>query len=265
MSSTPEQPSPIRRLFLNAEGLRPGWGLALFSLPPVSLYVFGRVVAHYFPLLIPKPTGPVTMRPLLTFASEALTFVLLALLTLILSLLERRPFARYGLALPRAMPDFARGLAWGFAMLSLLIAALYFTHTIAFHGLALHGFQPFTSALEWLAAFLFVGLFEEFFFRGLPSVHPSPEPSKPFSLRPPPFGPPPPSSLSASSPGLTPVTAAKRPGASSPLHSPVSPSPSPFTAPAPSGGPSASTLRGTGPNPFSTARRIPETLPPGTC
>ncbi len=158
--------SPIRRIFVGPEGLRAGWGIALFSFLPVSLFVLIRIVSRYDPQLLAPARGPYELRPGSTLLSEAIEFFVLAAIALLISFLERRSFSSYGFALRRALPDFARGLAWGFTMLSALIAALYFTHSIAFHGFALHGLPTLTYAAYWAIAFVFVGLLEEFLFRG---------------------------------------------------------------------------------------------------
>ena len=160
-------PEPHRQtIFQGPDGLRAGWGLALFLAVPLSLTVIGRIVAHYFPLLVQQPRGPVQMSPGTTLGAEAGIFALIALIAFLISLIEKRPFAAYGLALTRALPDFATGLAWGFVMLSVLIGALLATHSIAFHGLAIHGVAVLGYGVYWAFGFLFVALVEEFFFRG---------------------------------------------------------------------------------------------------
>jgi membrane protease YdiL (CAAX protease family) len=161
-----ESTSSVRRIFLGPQGLRAGWGIAIFAAPSVALYLIVLFIRHYYPLVLQQPTGPIQMVPGTTIFSEAFAFAVFALLAFILSLIEKRPFPRYGLSLARALPDFAQGLFWGFAMLSVLIGLLYATHAIAFHGFALHGLPTFTYALAWALAFLFVGLLEEFLFRG---------------------------------------------------------------------------------------------------
>jgi membrane protease YdiL (CAAX protease family) len=160
------QPTPLQRIFLGPRGLRAGWGIALFSALPVALYILSLLLMRYFPLLVQQPKGPQEMRPGVTLLSEAFAFAVFVVIAFLISFIEKRPFRRYGLDLTRALPDFATGFAWGFVMLSALVAALYFTHAIAFHGLALHGLPTLAYAFYWAAAFLFVGLLEEFLFRG---------------------------------------------------------------------------------------------------
>ena len=106
------------------------------------------------------------MKPRLSAIFEFVQFAIFAIPALIMSFIERRPFARYGLATARAIPDFLAGLFWGFVAMALLIGALFLTHGIAFDGIAIHGLTAFTYAAKWALVFLLVGLAEEFLFRG---------------------------------------------------------------------------------------------------
>ena len=161
-----QQPSTLHRIFIGPQGLRAGWGIGLFSALPASLYVLYEIMAHSYPMLIQQSKGSAEMRPGVTSVSEAAAFAVFAVIALLISFIEGRPFGSYGLARTRALSDCALGLLWGFAMLSALVAGLSSIHAIAFHGLALHGLPTVAYALYWAAAFLSVGLLEEFFFRG---------------------------------------------------------------------------------------------------
>jgi membrane protease YdiL (CAAX protease family) len=165
--STPPRPT-LRRLFLGDDGLRAGWSLLLFVI------MFGVLIAGAHSAMLRlhliHPTAAnaanAEMTPRRTVVGEAVGFAALALAAFFMSLIERRPFGRYGLTATRALPDFAMGLLWGMTMLSVLIGCLLATHTIVFAGLALHGPLAFTFAAKWALVFLLVGLFEEFLFRG---------------------------------------------------------------------------------------------------
>ncbi len=161
--------APRNRIFFGDDGLRAGWSIALFLAPFLSLFAIGWLALHYH--LVPTPhtskTGKdLALTPTLAIIGEGVQFVLVAGAALLMSLIERRSFGRYGLTPHRMLPDFSIGLVWGLLMLSLLIGTLRLTHHLSFDGLALHGFPALTYALKWAFAFLFVGLFEEFFFRG---------------------------------------------------------------------------------------------------
>jgi len=166
---SPEPPKPtIRRLFFGDDGLRAGWSFALFLILAIALgRLFTFVVFHFH--LMPRPPKDVATRPLsskFTILSDGSQFFVAALAAWLMSLIERRPWSRYGITALRAVPDFFTGLFWGFFCLSTLIGLLLVTHTIAFDGLALHGSAATVSGAKWLLGFLFVGLAEEFITRG---------------------------------------------------------------------------------------------------
>ncbi len=163
-----DENSFLSNLFFGDDGLRAGWSLALFALILVALsFAINAAITHFHLLPRPSPNrAHQPMSPRRTIVNDGVDFLLLALASLLMSLVERRPLARFGLGLRRALPDFLAGLCWGFTALSALIGVLRVTHSIAFDGIALHGAQALLSAGKWAAAFLLVGLFEEFFTRG---------------------------------------------------------------------------------------------------
>jgi membrane protease YdiL (CAAX protease family) len=156
------QPNPI---FFGDDGLRAGWSIALFLSPFLLIFALIQLMSRNQPAA-PATAANLAVTPSAAIFGEALPFLFFAAAAFGMSRLERRAFTRYGLAFKRLLPDLAAGLAWGFVMLSLLIAALAATHSIAFDGFSLHGLQAFAYAIKWAIAFLFVGLLEEFLFRG---------------------------------------------------------------------------------------------------
>ena len=165
--STPPRPT-LRRLFLGDDGLRAGWSVLLFILFSGILVAGTHSAMLRLHLIHPASAraAAIEMTPRAAVIGEGVGFAALALAAFFMSLIERRPFGRYGLTAARALPDFATGLLWGITMLSVLICCLLATHTIAFSGLALHGPLAVTFAAKWALVFLLVGLFEEFLFRG---------------------------------------------------------------------------------------------------
>jgi membrane protease YdiL (CAAX protease family) len=167
--ATPETPKPtLRRLFYGDDGLRAGWSFLIFL---VLVFAFGAainfVIAHFH--LVPKPNPKAPIKPLSprsTVLSDGFGFAVLTVAAAIMSLIERRPFTRYGIAVKRALPDFLIGVCWGFFFLSLLVGSLWLTHSIQFDGLAIHGTVAAIYAAKWFLGFLCVGLTEEFFTRG---------------------------------------------------------------------------------------------------
>ncbi len=166
IESSPPRPT-LQRLFFGDDGLRAGWSVALFL---ILAYLAGRILGaalNHSHLLHGSQKGHAhVLTSLNTALGDAVAFASFAIAAWLVSLVERRPFARYGLALRRMPADFAMGLFWGFTLLSALVGTLYLTHAIAFDGALLHGASAFRHAGQWGLAFLFVGLAEEFATRG---------------------------------------------------------------------------------------------------
>ena len=165
----PKPRATLRRIFVGDDGLRAGWSFLLFLILVVGLsFLVNWLLNHLFH--VPKPPANAAALPMTakrTTISDGASFLIAAVAAWIMSLIERRPFSRYGLATSRrALPDFCMGLGWGFFCLSVLIGLLLLTHTIGFDGVALHGGTAAWSGAKWLLAFLFVGLAEEFLTRG---------------------------------------------------------------------------------------------------
>jgi membrane protease YdiL (CAAX protease family) len=165
----PEPPKPtLSRLLIGDDGLRAGWSFLLFFLFVIAFSALVNfIIAHFH--LLPKPTPKAPLKPMSprsTILQDGITFIVLGVAAAIMSLIERRPFTRYGIALKRALPDFLIGTLWGFFFLSLLVGTLWLTHSLAFDGIAIHGTTAYVFAAKWFAGFLFVGLTEEFLTRG---------------------------------------------------------------------------------------------------
>jgi CAAX protease family protein len=98
---------------------------------------------------------------------EAGSFGIVLMLTLFLAWAEKRPFGEYGLPVSDAFrANFWVGLLLGLAEASVLIGAILVLGAYSFGRLELQG----SAVLRWgalhLLLFLFVGLYEEFLFRG---------------------------------------------------------------------------------------------------
>jgi len=169
-------PRPALTIFIGPNGLRAGWSLSIYiviiALLATALHFGVPAVQHHLhpnavqtPDTTPTVAVPESIRHMAPQEISVLLVVLFA--TWIMSRIEKRKFGQYGLGgNSRRWPQFLQGFFWGFAALSILIAALYLAHDIAFDGRLLHSFAIFKYAVAWLAFFFFVGIFEEFFFRG---------------------------------------------------------------------------------------------------
>jgi len=157
--------SRLSWIFVGDDGLRAGWSIVLFIVFVVLTAMVLGVALHFLaPTLIRKPQGEVTFGPMA--AGELFMLLSVVIPAFIMTFIERRRFARYNLADPTPIPDFAKGLFWGLVMLSVLVGLIKLSGGIAFTGAALHGGAVVSYGIEWLIGFLLVGLFEEFAFRG---------------------------------------------------------------------------------------------------
>jgi membrane protease YdiL (CAAX protease family) len=160
----PAQHHSAANIFLDREGLRPIWGIALF------LILWELIRQFIFPLceaLFPSASasGPlITARREFTFESAALLSVAIA--TWLMAKLEGRTIASYGFAPQQGLRNFLTGLATGAALLSSLIAALHAFGLLVFDARLLFGPNVLRTGLIWTAGFLLVAFAEEMLLRG---------------------------------------------------------------------------------------------------
>ncbi len=146
-------------------GLRAGWRFLVFLLLVVGLLPLLRLAL----LWAMRHVGPRTsvFTPASVGLSEALPLAFLLLATWIMARLERRRFGAYGLPGREAFGKrFWQGALWGFLALTLLLLLIAVSGAYSFGTLQLQGGRLAEYALGWAAAFLTVGFFEEFLFRG---------------------------------------------------------------------------------------------------
>jgi membrane protease YdiL (CAAX protease family) len=181
-----QPPQPRNDVLTGPLGLRAGWGILLFvvfaSLLGFVLFVglfkaSGRyadfqsasqhareVNAHAKAAHQPPPAQPPTKVSfaLLAETAEASAALLAAFG---MGFFEKRNFGVYGLG-KRHLRDVLPGALCGLVAISLLIALLRGLHLLVFDTRLLHGAAALRFGAEWLAVFVLVGVFEEFFFRG---------------------------------------------------------------------------------------------------
>ena len=148
--------------FIGAEGLRAGWRLlAFFAIVACLASAIFFLVAFLFP----KLRLDFSARGLIL--QESVWFGIAALATAIMGRFEHRNFADYGLPARGLFGrNFWIGALWGFAMLSALVGLMASTGAYSEAGLALPPAKVLEYGLLWAVAFLLVGFFEEFAFRG---------------------------------------------------------------------------------------------------
>ena len=156
-SFSADQPPYAHTLIFGPDGLRPGWGLLFY----VVLYLV--LQPSFLAIVYVSIPRPMWFQLLAKF-----TDVLAALIpALLLVKIERRPWRSCGLGFNQAFRrPYWIGALWGFAALTLLVAALHAFHGYDFGQVILHGPRAEKFAAYWAVMFLLVGLYEEFLFRG---------------------------------------------------------------------------------------------------
>jgi membrane protease YdiL (CAAX protease family) len=166
-------------IFFGREGLRAGWSLLLYFAILAALFACVGLIAsklHHPPAQTQQAKNQAAGAPAaiasepiplhLALLSEGGQFVIVAIATWIMARIERRPNSAFGFAQRRGLRNFLAGLAWGLAFLSLLVFTLRASGLLVFDTRLLFGRAILGHALAWFAAFLLVGLFEEYFTRG---------------------------------------------------------------------------------------------------
>src|SRR3974390_1026699 len=148
-----------------------------------KLQIAWRVLLYLFLAIAVAPSGVIALAvkvfgrphggvgPQFLLFTEAVNFALLVGLTFLLALMERAPWESYGLPLRDAF----KGNFWVWLLLGLAEASLLIGLIEVFGGFSLDGWALQGKAiLGWgwfhFVLFAFVGLYEEFFFRGYPQA-----------------------------------------------------------------------------------------------
>ena len=166
-SSTPPLQAPrsegiLGKIFLNDIGLRGGWRLLIYAAFVAALGFGGGIVLRQF---IHPTRGVFSIGYSLTY--EVFSFMVVLGAALVMSQIEGRSPGVYGLPLSGAFGKlFWQGCLIGLIEISALIGLIAAFDGYSFGGLALHGKEVLRWGMMWAVFFVFVGLFEEFLFRG---------------------------------------------------------------------------------------------------
>ena len=158
--TAPPPESLLGKVFLHEGGLRAGWRLLIYAALVAGIGFAGGILV--------LPFAPHARRQVFhVFLEEALGFLAVFGAALIMARIERRPVAVYGLPLRGAFGKlFWQGGLFGLVEISALVGLIYAFGGYSFGSLALHGGEVWQWGILWAAAFVVVGLFEEFLFRG---------------------------------------------------------------------------------------------------
>jgi uncharacterized protein len=160
---TPPPPEGLpSKIFLQHRGLRAGWRLLIYAVFVAALGFGGGFVLQQFV----RPSHGV-FSPGYLLAQEAFSFVVIFSAAMIMAQFERRSAGVYGLPLSGAFGKlFWQGSLIGLIEVSALVGLIAAFGGYSFGGLAVHGGELLRWGMLWAIFFLFVGLFEEFLFRG---------------------------------------------------------------------------------------------------
>ena len=168
----------LRDIFVGADGIRAGWSVILFFALSLALTFAAGFIVHTLRNLHHGPASPAathaqpatppdaSMGPGYVFRNEGVPFVGVLLATWLMGKIERLPTAAYGFSPQRRMRNFFTGLAWGVALLSLLVVLLRATGLLVFDARLLSGGRVLGYGALWFGNFLVVGLLEELLSRG---------------------------------------------------------------------------------------------------
>lgn len=156
-------------MFIGPGGIRAGWRFLLFVIFFAALQLVFRICLRLIPslhrLFTTATEGTLTPGFELVFESVVIATVFLA--AYIMSRIEKRQFAEYGIPARGAFGRlFWQGVLWGLALETVEMLIIYGAGGYSFGGLALGGAALVHYALVWGIGFVLVGVAEEFTFRG---------------------------------------------------------------------------------------------------
>jgi uncharacterized protein len=159
---------PAHNAFRGPNGIRAGWRVLIFLMIVCGLLLVLAVALKLAARLGGGiQLGGAALTPLGTVSLEGTILFLASVAALIMAKIERRRFGVYGLPARFAFrKDFWVGTLVGFVAISVCLLGIFALHGFQLAGLAIHGQTIITAVAAWSAAFVLVGLAEEFSFRG---------------------------------------------------------------------------------------------------
>lgn len=164
-------PAATNPVFRGPNGIRAGWRALIFlAIVAVLVAVANLVVAIVMHFVLHRPVrmGAIaSLTPATAILSDGSIFVFTGFAALIMSRIEHRNWGQYGLPARFAFRShFWIGTMIGFVAISTNLFAIFALHGFHLTGMAIHGKTILTATAAWSAAFVVVGLGEEFAFRG---------------------------------------------------------------------------------------------------
>ena len=158
--------SKLKAIFIGPDGLRHGWRFLIFVAAIVLVAQFLEQLAITFLQAKLNVDRSALSAPSLILG-DGFDLIVVLIVTGVFALCERRRTDSYGLPIDEAFGGlFWNGAIAGLAAVAFVAAGMLVTGSMRIHGLALQGSDLISSPLLWLVAMLFIGLTEEYFFRG---------------------------------------------------------------------------------------------------
>jgi CAAX protease family protein len=158
--------SRIKWLFVGQDGLRHGWRFLIFASAIVIVVAFLEQPAIAF-LTAKFHVDRSALSAPAIIVSDGFDLIVVLIVTGVFAVCERRRIDGYGLPINEAFGAFFwNGVIAGLAAIIFVGGAMLISGGMRLHGIALRGTDLIASPLLWLIAMLFVGIMEEYLFRG---------------------------------------------------------------------------------------------------
>ena len=155
--------------FFGPNGIRAGWRM-LIAIALFVLFVFlMQAGVRRVPALQAgqRAMAKGVFTPGIVLIAEGVQTLSLVLAVLVMTFIEGRSFADYGLPGKEAFGKrFWQGMPYGFAMITIMLALVAAFHGFSFGGWALGRADALRYGFLYLIAFILTGIFEELSFRG---------------------------------------------------------------------------------------------------
>jgi len=158
--------SKAKSIFIGPDGLRHGWRFLIFVATIFLVVQFLEQPAITFLEAKLRVDRSALSAPSI-IVGHGFDLIVVLIVTGVFALCERRRIDSYGLPVNEAFGGlFWNGVVAALVVVVIVAAAMLVTGGMRIHGIALRGTDLISSPLLWLIAMLFVGLTEEYFFRG---------------------------------------------------------------------------------------------------
>jgi hypothetical protein len=158
--------SKAKSIFIGPDGLRHGWRFLIFVATIFLVVQFLEQPAITFLEAKLRVDRSALSAPSI-IVGHGFDLIVVLIVTGVFALCERRRIDSYGLPVNEAFGGlFWNGVVAALVVVAFVATAMLVTGGMRIHGIALRGTDLISSPLLWLIAMLFVGLTEEYFFRG---------------------------------------------------------------------------------------------------